>query len=289
MAKNLFAVCRSNGDLIAKHVRLEESVQREVEAQFDEQETEFRDGVTIEIPFDGSWKPDSEELLTIDVPQDAKIFEATISANAMSFQDVDTKAFLDEGIKALFTGVSNNGSTKVLVQRFTQQQRLERGKFSLLMSGNTFRRLSEPAFSLDTSLTCIIEEGKIKFKSQQKLRSIINLLDIYRAATDQEVEAFAGHANLEVADVAVFVATTNQTSRKLIHIVANNRILDAHSPQDIQRAAQDTGLTIKVENDKIVMPTDHAEIKALLQFLDESRYAGPLSGKPFITNSRRPA
>ena len=288
MAKNLFAVCRSNGDLIAKHVRLEESVQREVEAQFDEQETEFRDGVTIEIPFDGRWQPDSEELLTIDVPQDAKIFEATINANAVSFQDVDTKAFLDEGIKALFTGVSNDGSTKVLVQRFTQQQRLERG-FSLLMSGNIFRRLSEPAFSLDTSLTCIIEEGKIKFKSQQKLRSIINLLDIYRAATDQEVEAFAGHANLEVADVAAFVATTNQTSRKLIHLVANNRILDTHSPQDIQRAAQGTSLTIKVENDKIVMPIDHADIKALLQFLDESRYAGPLSGKPFVANSRRPA
>ena len=289
MAHNLFAACQTARDLTAKHVRLEEGVRQDVQARFDEQETEFRDGVTSEVPFDGSWSPDSEELLTIDMPQEARIFEATINANAVSVQDIDTKAFLDEGIKALFTGVSNNGSTKVLVQRFTRQQRLEKGRFSLLMSGNTFRRLSEPAFSLDTSLTCIIEDGKIKFKSQQKLRSIINLLEIYRAATDQEIEAFANHANLEVVDLAAFVAATNQTSRKLIHVVANNRILDIHYPKDIQRAAQSTGLTIKVENNKIVMPTEHADIKALLQFLDESRYAGPLSGKPFITNSRRPA
>ena len=289
MPQNLFAACRDNGGhLIAKRVRLDANVQQAIETIFADQEAAFRQGVTDEVPFDGTWTPDEDEFLTIAVPVEAQVFADTINANAIAVADINTAAFAGEGIKALFTGLCANGATKVLVQRFTSQQVLER-RFALLQQGNAFRRLTEPAFTLDNSLACIIEAGTIKFKSQHKLRSIINMLDIYRAATDQEVEGFAGHACLAVADIAAFVALTNQVSRKLIHAIANNGTLDAFSPNDIQAAAGQTGLTINVQNGKIVMPTAHADIKALLQFLNESRYAGPLSGQPYVTNSQRPA
>lgn len=288
MPQNLFAACRVNGNLVAKRVRLDNTVQQAVETIFNDQEAVFRDGVTSEVAFDGTWNPDDDEFLTIDIPAEASIFADTINANAVAVPDINTAAFGNEGIKAIFTGSTVNGATKVLVQRFTSQQMLER-KFALLQHGNAFRRLSDPAFSLDTSLTCIVEGDKIKFKSQHKLRSIINMLDIYRAATDQEVQAFAGHASLDVADVAAFVANTNQTTRKLIHAVAKNGTLDTYTPAAIQAAAQGTGLNIDVQNGKIVMPEEHAEIKAVLQFLNESRYSGPLSGQPFVTNSQRPA
>ncbi len=289
MTQNLFAACRdSQGNLTAKRVRLDAAVQQQLEANFADQEDAFRAGVTNEVTFDGSWEPDEDEFLTIDVPGEAQIFAQTIAGNALSVPDINTAAFKNEGIKALFTGVTLNGATKVLVQRFTAQQVLER-RFTLLQHGNAFRRLTEAAFALDNELSCIIEDGKIKFKSQAKLRSIINLQDIYRAATDHEVQAFAGHASLDVADVAAFVAVTNQVSRKLIHAISNNNTLTTYTPAAIQAAAGQTGLSISVKNDKIIMPAAHADIKALLQFLNESRYSGPLSGQPFVTNSRRHA
>lgn len=289
MPQNLFAACRNNnGQLIAKRVRLDATVQQAIEAIFSSQERAFRQGVTNEVPFDGSWTPDEDEFLTIDIPTEAQIFVDAINTNAMAIADINTAAFAGEGIKALFTGVSTNGTTKVLVQSFTSQQVLER-RFALLQQGNAFRRLTEPAFTLDGSLSCIVEEGKIKFKSQHKLRSIINMLDIYRAATDQEVQAFAGHASLHVADVAAFVNLTNQVSRKLIHAITNNGALDTYTPADIQAAARLTNLAINIQNGRIVMPTAHKDIKALLQFLNECRYSGPLSGQAFVTNSQRPA
>ena len=289
MTQNLFAACRDSQDhLTAKRVRLNATVQKQLEDTFAEQEAAFRDGVTSEVTFDGSWKPNEDEFLTIDVPIEAQIFAQTIADSALSIPDINTAAFANEGIKALFTGVTRNGATKVLVQRFTAQQVLER-RFTLLLDKNAFRRLTEAAFALDNELTCIIEDGKIKFKSQAKLRSIINLQDIYRAATDQEVQAFASHSSLQVADVAAFVAVTNQVSRKLIHAISSNNILEIYTPAAIQNAASRTGLSITVENDKISMPTAHADIKALLQFLNESRYSGPLSGQVFVTNSRRQA
>jgi len=272
MPQNLFAACASDGGIVAKRVQLTNDVQAQVIGLFAEQEVQFRNGVVEEIPFNGTWKPDDNELLTIPVPADTQVLVEAIERDPLALPVIQTGAFSDEGIKALFTGVAGDGETKVFVQRFTAQQLLER-RFSLLGDGNTFRRLTEPAFALDTALMCIIEGGHLKFKSQQKLRTLVNMVDIYRAATEPEVRQFA--------------ALTNQTSRKLIAAIASAGTLDEYDVVQIQAAAAATDLDIVVDNDRIVMPIEHREIKALLQFLDESRYSGPLSGQAYVTNSRR--
>ena len=287
MPQNLFAACRTDKQLVVKRVRLDDTVQGQVEKIFTEQEEQFRANVNAEVPFDGSWKPDENEFLTIDVPQEAAIFEESLNVNPTSIEDVNVNAFSDEGIKALFTGDSMNGATKVLVQRFTSQQMLEK-KFALLLTGNAFCRLSDSAFTLDSSLTCIIEDGKIKFKSYPKLRSIIKMKEIYRAATDDEVRDFANHNNLKIMNIEKFVADTNQSIRKLIHAIVSNNILTNVSATLIKQEAFRTNLSVDVQNDKIIMPTEPKEINDLLLFLNERRFFGPISRQTYITNSRRP-
>ena len=130
MPQNLFAACLTNGGLKAKRVPLSGDIQQAVAAEFNKQEEQFRSGVTNEVDFDGRWKPDESEFLTIDVPAEAQVFHDTIEANAMAIPSINTKIFEDEGIKALFTGVTTDGITRILVQRFTSQQVLQR-KFTL--------------------------------------------------------------------------------------------------------------------------------------------------------------
>ena len=286
MPHNLFAACRIDEELVAKRVPLDATVQGQVEEIFCHQEDQFRANFTEEIVFNGSWKPEKNEFLTIDVPQEAMTFQEAIHSNAISFEDINTENFADERIKALFMGFSDNGTTKILVQSFDTRQILSK-KFTLGLRNNSFRRISDFAFTLNNSLTCIIEDDKIKFKSFHKLRSIINMSQIYREATDQEVGTFASHANLDIADIATFIAITDQQCRTLIHAIASDSILDNHTSADIGVAAQATGLTVKVRNGKITMPTERKEIKEFLQFLNESRYSGPLSGQTYITNSRK--
>ena len=288
MSQNLFAAClNSKKSLVARRIPLDDNVQNQIQCLFDSQETDFRRGIEKQVEFDGRWKPGDDELLTIEIPSEASIFTEAIANNASSTPSIDTKNFIDENIKAIFTGSRANGGIKALVQSFTSRQLLER-KFSLLCKNNTFRRLVEPTFSFENSLTCIIEEDKIKFKSQQKLRHIIDLSHIYRAATDNEVKTFATHESLDVMDVANFMDSADQVTRKLIHVVNKNEILDNHKPDKIVEAAKKTYLTLEVRNNKIVIPSEKAKIKALLQFLNESRYLGPLSGKPYLSNSQRP-
>ena len=288
MPENLFAACRVDGRLVARRVSLAAQVQQQVESVFDEQERKFRLGVAEEISFSGGWKPDDDQVLTIPIIQEAVIFQQAIAANAVSIPTIDTARFDAANIKALFTGSRENGASKVLVQRFTGGQVLSR-KYALLFSDNAFRRILEPAFILGTGLVCIIEAGVIKFKILQNLRSIIDVAEIYREATDAEVRDFAGHNTLDVANVDAFVETSGQTIRKLIHSITDTGVLDDYPAETIRDAAQGTGLTIHVRNGRIVIPADRSGIKALLQFLNESRYAGPLSGMAYVANSRRPA
>ncbi|MGO4842455.1 hypothetical protein AB4144_60325, partial [Rhizobiaceae sp. 2RAB30] len=57
MPQNLFAACRINGALVAKRVRLDQAVQQQIETIFNQQETDFRNGITSEVAFDGRWWP----------------------------------------------------------------------------------------------------------------------------------------------------------------------------------------------------------------------------------------
>lgn len=288
MPQNLFAACRIDGALVAKRIRLDQAVQAQIEAIFSQQEAKFRSGITSEVEFDGSWVPDDDQFLTIDLPPEAAIFMDTLDANPISTPDLDTAHFETEGIKAIFTGVAANGAIKALVQAFSPAQILGR-RFSLLQNGNAFRRLSAPAFSLGTGLTCIVEGGKVKFRSFHKLRAIIDLLDIYRAATDQEVRNFAAHSHFEVTDSTAFVTTSDQTIRKLVHAISSHGILEKHTVSDIESACNRVGLVVSVRNGRLIMPTDRAEIKKFLRFLDDSLYQATLSRALYVTNSKRPA
>lgn len=165
MSENLFAACGAKGSLTAKRVPLDRKTQKEIIRIFHEQEDKFREGVKEEIAFDGRWQPDEDGCLIIPVPPEAKIFEEAVEGNAISVPEIDADKFNEEGIKAFFMGrVEASNEAKILVQQFTSRQALE-GKATLFMDGKIFHKLPGPAFTLDSSLTCIIEGGMIKFKS----------------------------------------------------------------------------------------------------------------------------
>ena len=285
---NLYAACRIGDDLTCKGVSLGSDVQEQVAKIFRNQAEQFRKGVEEEIAFDGSWKPDDNELLTVHIPISAQPILDAIDRDFMSLDQIDVGTFDKEGIKALFIAIRDNDEPVVYIQRFTAQQLLER-KFTLVLDRNAFRRLSSPAFTLDTSLTCIIESDKVKFKSLQKLRSIIDVAELYHKATDEEVRRFAHHDRFTVFDQNEFVNNADQQIRKHIHDIVTSEILEKHDVDTIRGAAESTGLSIAIENGKIVLPTQKRELKNFLRFLQESRYRGPISGTTYVTNSRRPA
>jgi Domain of unknown function (DUF4868) len=175
---------------------------------------------------------------------------------------------------------------RVLLQAFTARQILSR-KFALLLDGNTFKRLSEPAFTLDTKLVGVIEDGKLKFRSLHNVKTIFDLAHVYREATDQELHSFASLPGLDISDLEEFKGVSDQTIRKLVHAIMKSEILTQHGADAIASKAPTIGLTIGCANGKLIIPKTRAEIKNVLRFLDDGYYRASLSGDNYVTNSKR--
>lgn len=253
---------------------------------FSDQEAAFRADRPNEVAFDGDWNPDDDEILVLDATAEANAMVAAASGNVLALPAINAGNFDAENIKALFIGVNTGAGLRLLVQRFTAAQVLSR-KFAVIANNNQFNQITDPAFNLATSLTCIIEGGQIKFESYHKLRAVIDVVEFFAAATDDDIDDFAGHASIVIADVPGLKALVTQTERKLIHKLASSGVLDAHTPQDIQTKANATGLAVNIANGQIVFPTDKQEIRRLLRFLDDSLYEAALSGQRYVTNSKR--
>jgi len=283
---NLFALCRNNNGVEIKRVPITNPLQTELGNVFAQQEDAFREGRPNEVVFNGDWKPDDDELLVLNATPDANTMLLAAQGNALAVPPIDIANFDNENIRALFIGVGNNGAMRLLVQRFTAQQRLNR-RLAIFLQQNNFQRLIDPAFTIGTNLTCIIENDEIKFSSYSNLRMIFDLAQFYQAATDEDIDGFAEHASLNIDDLNAFKAHANQTVRKLIHKVNSDGTLDNYTVADIQAKAQIMELDLDVQNGQIQIPQDQELAKRFLRFLDDSLYEAPLSGQRYVTNSKR--
>lgn len=284
---NLFAICRTNDKLEVKRIVVSQDVQGKISGLFTAQYNSFLEGVIEEVKFGTDWKPDNDEILVVDAPEEAKSTLQAMTGDVLALSTIDAANFGDEGIKALAIINGTPENPRILIQVFTAQQILSR-RFALMFSGDTFRELTEPAFTLDNSLVAIIENGRLKFKSYFHVKRIFEITYLYQAATNEQIDTFCAHENLNVPDVIALKATADQTIRKLIHAIHTAKVLDKYNVDDIAKKAQLVGMEITLIEGKINFPSDKKLAKYLLRFLDDGIYEAPLTARRYITNSKSP-
>lgn len=286
MPVNLLAVCRQNNLLVLKRVKVSAAVQDQLEGIFVQQEQVFVEGVTDEVVFDGGWTPEPNEHLIAPATDEATAVFAAAQGNLVALPEVDAAGFENEGIRALCVLMQRPAGPRLLLQEFSARQMLER-RFSLVLDGDTFNRLTQPAFTIGASLAGMIEGDKIKFRKFSRIKLIFDLVNLYQEATDAEVENFCGLGTIEIGDVERFKGKADQKMRKLIHAIVERETLERFTPAEIQAAAAGEGFQVDLADGKIVVPQPKTDAKALLHFLDNGLYRGALGGEIFITNSKR--
>jgi len=289
--QSFFALIKDDsGSCQIKRIRVNQSLQTELIQIFEDQRVLFEQGVDTEVDFNGDWKPDLNEVLTIDDIEESVLMKDAINANASSFTDVVISNFKNEPIKAIFTGLTTNGQTKVLVQKFSSRQALSLSQLPLIkmQTGNTFVKTTDDIFTIDNKLVAIIEDNKTKFKSFHNARMVFDLSGFYKEATDEDLTRMAQHASLEIADLISFIEEADTQVRKMAHAIESSAVLDNYTVAEISAAAANfPDISIVVNNGKITLPSDKKELKEVLHFLLEDIYKGPLSGSDYLTNSKR--
>lgn len=282
---NLFALCRINGRLEVKRVVLSQGVQDKIAGLFAGQYSSFLEGVIEEVKFGTDWKPDNDEILVMDAPEEASEALKQMTGDILVIPTIDAANFSDEGIKALAVANGTPDNPRILIQMFTAQQVLSR-RFALMFTGDTFRELTEPAFTLDNSLAAIIENGRLKFKSYFLIKRVFEITYMYQEATNQQIDTFCAHDSLRVADAMALKSVADQTIRKLIHAVHTTGVLDKYDVADIAAKAKLLGMHITIIDGKIDFPLEKKLAKHLLRFLDDGIYEAPLTSRRYMTNSK---
>ncbi|HII4363335.1 TPA: Kiwa anti-phage protein KwaB-like domain-containing protein [Vibrio parahaemolyticus] len=289
--QNFFAFIKDdNGNTQVKRIRVQGQLQGELITLFNDQFNSFNHNIDTEVPFNGDWKPDANELLVLaDVTEAQEMIDA-INANASSFNDLQLSNFNSEPIKAIFTGFVQNNETTVLVQKFSSRQALSLSQIPIIkmQTGNTFVKATEDIFTVDNKLVAVIVGNNTKFKSFHNARMVFNLTNFYQEATDTDLNLICQHLLLEVSNTNSFVAEADSQVRKMVHTISSTALLDNYSVSDIQAAAQGfPNVPITFNQGKLVLPNNKRDLKEVLHFLLEDIYKGPLSGSNYLTNSKR--
>ena len=81
--------------------------------------------------------------------------------------------------------------------------------------------------------------------------------------------------------------TSAHNVRGQIAKILDSEVLSNHNALQLKEIATSYNISIDIQNDKIVIPTEKKDIKYFLTFLSEKIYKGPLSGKTLISSSTR--
>lgn len=242
------------------------------------------------VPFDGSYKPNEDEGLSICNFHLPEVITDAIR-NPLGLQTFVYDKNSEPDIRAIFIGVrteaDNTEVFTVAFQRFRKEQYLSTKKFSLYFENNTFKIDNRWGIGITDTVDCVFTQSELRFSSYFYARQIFDLGEYYRSATDSEVESFSGLELLSISDKGQFQQMADTWIRRKIAAINDSGVLKNNTATKIKKLAQSCGLEITVTNKKVVIPAEKKKLKEILGFLDDEVYKGAFSEETYITNSKR--
>lgn len=288
---NLFALV-DDDDAPIRRIPLTAALNTELAQLFAEQQAALL-GDRQPIAFTGSYNVDEGEIFTIaDYPLPPTIGQAIGNPLTCPVLNLNTET---HRIKALFSGTWTAANKTVNFQVFDAGKLLKRG-FTLIGSGDTYKKLEEPGLMLQDKLTAHFHNGTLYFTSYHNTKRFLDLADYYREATDTDLDEFAATDIFAFEDQASFKAQADSIIRKKIALLQKNEVLKDLTVVDIQTVAnnfnaelpEEHHITIMVNDDgKLVIPEDKKQLKELIRFLDEDYVTAPLTKRKCLTNSKQ--
>jgi len=288
---NLFALV-DDEDAPIRRIPMTAALNTELAQLFAEQRAALL-GDRQPIAFTGSYNVDEGEIFTIaDYPLPPAIGQPIGNPLTCPVLNLNTET---HRIKALFGGTWTAANKTVNFQVFDAGKLLKRG-FTLIGSGDTYKKLEEPGLMLQDKLTAHFHNGTLYFSSYHNTKRFLDLADYYREATDTDLDDFAATDLFAFEDEASFKEQADSIIRKKIALLQKNEVLKDITVTDIQTVAnnfnaelpEEHHITIIVNDDgKLVIPEDKKQLKELIRFLDEDYVTAPLTKRKCLTNSKR--
>lgn len=161
-------------------------------------------------------------------------------------------------------------------------------KGAIIYKNNMFIKNEDFCLNILDTLDAIYYDNTFKFINYTNANKVLPLGEYYREATQEEVNNFKTLEMFTLGNEASFDKYTSAHNvRGQIAKILDSEVLSNHNAHQLKEIATSYNISIDIQNDKIVIPTEKKDIKYFLTFLSEKIYKGPLSGKTLISSSTR--
>lgn len=250
--------------------------------------------------YEVNYKPEDDEILRIEnflLPDEIKdAIRNPIGVDSYK-KDPDVRNDGDEDflgfpeIKALFVGEriqdTEGEHFNIGFQRYRKEQNLTALPFRFFYSNETFKRERNFGIGITYNLDCYYTRDELQFTSFFFARQVFDLREYYRSASDPEVTAFTQNEALNFENADAFSGMANTYVRRKIAMINDSEVLKKYTAREIKSIARNSGIDIKVQDKRIVIPADKDAAMEVLAFLDEEAYRGPFTNDLLIANSKR--
>lgn len=286
----LAAIVKEHTEMRLMRVPLRQPLQRNLAHNWNSQHIEFIEGIN-EIDFDPGYKPEQHEhfcIMDYDPPDWLSDEDSQTAANLKSVSADD--ALMDSICGLVALARTDDEEEMMLFQNFTRSKIIRPG-FSLILQGGTYTSTDRAGLVIDSRLSAAYfpARKKLLFHNFRNVNTFLPLSDYYREASEQEIGNVLAHPSLAAEDRDALAVDASQWTRRRFAMLRDSRILDRFAPNEIRIAAQGYGVSIRMSNGKIVVPSDLTEAHKLLQFLCEERFRGALTDTLYETNSKKRA
>jgi len=275
----------NNGEI--KRLPLSRSIQDDLKSYYNDIKNSFLNKTRVE--FQGTYKCEEEEIYEL------KGFDWRNKIKYNSLSDFDFNSILT--ISTI--NVNEIYNIKILIamtESYLIFQSIDSRKFIkpnsfLFYSDNTFNYEDKKGIKLDNKVDALleIESNTVLFNSFHNASKIFDLFEIFREATNEELEEFQKH---ELFSDGLTLDKINNRLRKKIFLIQKNGILNKikQNYNIVKNYANEVGLSTYFNdnnNNKIVIPSDLSELTKLINFLNEDLYKSPISGVIYESNSKK--
>lgn len=265
-----------------RKVLLTNEAVRDIVALWEPSYSKFISDEIEEVPFNGSYKPDKEEVLfvTMDLP----VCFADIPENTNNYNEI---AMPGDNIKTV--GLYHDGI--FFFQNFMNNYIVKASNIALFWSNDTFKKFEEQrAFSIEENVNAIYHDGKLYFRSYASARQIFDLSAYYMEATNADIDNVFGEAVFAGTDCEWMKENSDSIMRKQIKSIEDAGVLAnlKVTTKTFKSWAKKAGIPEGVYNTgKLVFPKNKKECKVILSFLNDDIFEGHFTKSIYLSNSKR--
>lgn len=183
-------------------------------------------------------------------------------------------------------------SSQLVIQAMDARLTIKpKDRLALMLHKDTFVKATTPGITLGTQVDAVLVGGLLLMTSPTRVRSFLDIAPVLEPATDTQVRELAAHPLLAVDDVEALLDAADQVTRRRVSSLLHHKVLDRVTVPRVVEVAKGFGIDAQVTTvdgvERLRLPTERADLKDLVDVLDDNIFDSRLTGFRYVAASKR--